>query len=465
MPLPELIEIVPTKGPVVARVSIPGSKSITNRALVLAALANGETVLTGALWSEDTQVMVECLRELGFEVSVQPDPGEESNRIISVHGLGGNIPKAGTREQPLNLFVGNAGTAARFLAALVCLGDGFYCLHGIPRMHARPQEDLFLALRQLGYDVESATNKLPVVIRGSGPREAECAVSIQSSSQFASALLLCSGVGRWTVKVVGENADESPYVLMTSRLMEVFPRNGGTLAIEPDSSSGSYFIALGWMLAHHEAALNSQSEASGEPQVVSYSNLEVANWPVSDWQIDSAFPKFLPLPFRVSRLKDLGDSIMTAIVLAAHNESSWMSMEPLKEGDIPGFEGEKDFSCIIFQDLGRLRVQECERVQALRMELAKCGAAVMEVDDFLVISPSQLRGATIETYNDHRMAMCFSMLGLLIPGMRIRNPACVKKTFPTFFQKLAKAPPLGLGAVILDVATGKPLDGMDLFAG
>ena len=145
MPLPNLIEIVPLDQPVRAEITVPGSKSITNRALILAALAKGETTLRGALWSEDTQVMVEALRKLGFEIAVQPDPEEFCNRTIAVKGLAGTIPNAGTSEKPLDIFVGNAGTAARFLSSLVSLGRGVYRLSGVARMHERPQAALFSA--------------------------------------------------------------------------------------------------------------------------------------------------------------------------------------------------------------------------------------------------------------------------------------------------------------------------------
>src|SRR5579871_2439816 len=209
MPLPSLIEVLPLAGPVDAEVTVPGSKSITNRALVLAALAHGETTLRGALWSEDTQVMADCLLRLGFTVSVEADPEEEGNRSITVRGMGGKIPLAGTMEKPLNLFVGNAGTAARFLSALVCLGNGAYRLHGIARMHDRPQEALVRALRELGYEVvsEKGDDKLPLVIHGVGPKPGKCRVSIAESSQFASALLLCADVGGWQVEIFGENAE------------------------------------------------------------------------------------------------------------------------------------------------------------------------------------------------------------------------------------------------------------------
>src|SRR3984957_2566452 len=172
MALPDLIEIVPLKQPVRAEITVPGSKSITNRALILAALANGETKLTGALWSEDTQVMVDCLSKLGFVVEVEPDANEFCNRTVTVKGLGGKIPNAGTVEKPLELFVGNAGTAARFLSAFVCLGKGVYRLSGVSRMHERPQAALFKALRELGYRVEAEkeNDRLPVFIQGAGPK-------------------------------------------------------------------------------------------------------------------------------------------------------------------------------------------------------------------------------------------------------------------------------------------------------
>src|SRR6266850_4207327 len=228
MSLPELIEIVPLETPVRAEVTVPGSKSITNRALILAALGNGETTLHGALWSEDTQVMVEALSKLGFELRVEPDPDEYCNRKITVRGLGGRIPNTGTADNPVEIFVGNAGTAARFLAALVCLGHGVYRLHGTTRMNERPQAALFVALRELGYRIESRNDKLPATIYGTGPRAGQCRVSIEESSQFASGLLLCAKCGLWSVEVTGENAEESPYVVMTSKLIEAFPRTGGT---------------------------------------------------------------------------------------------------------------------------------------------------------------------------------------------------------------------------------------------
>jgi 3-phosphoshikimate 1-carboxyvinyltransferase len=426
MALPELIELAPLAEPVVAQITVPGSKSITNRALILAALAEGEVTLRGALWSEDTQVMVDSLQRLGFQVRAEPDPAELCNRTLVVGGLGGKIPNAGAAGRPLELFVGNAGTAARFLSALVCLGGGVFRLQGNSRMRERPQAGLFNALRQLGYHVESENNRLPADIFGTGPRAgAACAVRDEESSQFASALMLCAGVGDWKVKVAGGNGEEAPYVAMTRRLIECFRTKPSAFQIEPDASSASYFCAAQSLL---------------QPP----SSIQIISFPASDWQIDAAFPHFLPLPARISRRTQLGDSIMTAMILA-----------PFAEHPVQ------------FTDLERLRVQECERVAAMRTELSKCGVQVLEEGQSLTIFPPPHgpRGAEIATYHDHRMALCFAILGLKVRGVRIQNPACVKKTFPDFFQKLAAPPPGGLGAIILDSKTGRRLGAEELFAG
>ncbi len=489
MALPDLIEIVPLDKPVRAEITVPGSKSITNRALILAALADGKVTLQGALWSEDTQVMTEALQKLGFEIKVVPDPEEFCNRTIMVKGLGGKIPNAGTAEKPLELFVGNAGTAARFLAALVCLGKGVYRLHGVPRMHERPQGALFKALRELGYRVDSPNEKLPATIFGRAdlpvgqdarqrvPTRRECTVSIEESSQFASALLLCAKHGGWDVNVIGENAEESPYVAMTSKLIEAFPGKGGVFQIEPDASSGSYFLTAK-KFAPTSKFLEYSEQFGVEVPTEVQSAVTIVDWPKSDWQVDQGFLDFLTFGpifhnFRelkkrgnfpnakaldelmkqpqnrvVSRTDDLGDSIMTAIVLSAVADANVR------------LDGDR----VRFTDLGRLRVQECERVVALRTELTKCCAKVIEEGDTLTVYPSKLHGAEIETYNDHRMAMCFAILGLKVPGIKIQNPACVKKTFPNFFQKLATPPPKGLGATILDAKTGRKLEVGELFA-
>ena len=420
--LPDLIEIVPPSRRTDATIVLPGSKSLTNRALILAALASNPVVLHGALWSEDTQVMVDCLRRLGFDIVVAVDPAESANRTLTVHGCGGRIPNAGTPTQPLELFVENAGTAARFLPPFLCLGHGTYRVSGVPRMHERPQAALIRALRELGYRIDSANDGLPAVIHGAGPRRgATCTVSVEESSQFASALLLSERVGGWKVRVTGGNDEELPYVEMTRRLVKDFPWDGGSYDVEPDASGASYFWGAHWLLRESGTCITVRPAPSSGLQVDQrFHDLVVQQ----AWQ-----PAY-------SRMKDLADSIMTAIVLAP--------LAPVATQ---------------FTDLGRLRVQECERVKALRTELTKCGARVEEILDTLRVDPSPLHGAEIETYGDHRIAMCFGMLGLRVPGIRLRNPGCVRKTFPNFFAKLTE-----LGAVIQLAPVGAHLSGENLLA-
>ena len=220
--------------------------------------------------------------------------------------------------------------------------------------------------------------------------------------------------------MTGANEDELPYVDMTRRLVKDFPWQGGAYDIEADASGASYFWGADWLLRDGG------------------SRVSVMPGPQSGMQADQKFLDLIARKAwrrRYSRQTDLADSIMTAIVLAPFASAVTQ-----------------------FTDLGRLRVQECERVKALHAELTKCGARVEETGDTLTVHPGSLSGAEIETYNDHRIAMCFGMLGLRVPGMRLRHPACVRKTFPNFFAKLA-----ALGAIITD-AGGKPLGGAELLA-
>lgn len=390
---------------------MPGSKSITNRALVLAALGAGVTELRGALWSEDTEIMVEALRTLGFAVEVEPDADEPANRTIRVTGQGGVIPASGTAQAPLPVYVGLAGTAARFLTAMLCLGQGSYQVWGTPRMHERPQAELFSALRTLGYRIDDSDGKLPAVVHGGGRRPGRATVSAEHSSQFASALLLSAAVGGWDVDVQGGDTDELPYVEMTRALLRAFPRGGGSFVVEPDASSASYFVGAGWLLNQRPATAGS--------------TVTVRHWPRTGWQIDAELPRYLPPPPELSRERHLADAILTTIALAP------FATRPTR-----------------FTELGRLRVQECERVVAMRTELTKCGALVEESGDTLLVYPGPLHGADIDTYGDHRVAMCFGMLGLAVPGLRIHDPQCVRKTFPNFFSKLSAPPPAGLGAAL-----------------
>jgi 3-phosphoshikimate 1-carboxyvinyltransferase len=395
--LPDILEIQPLAKPPNCTIMVPGSKSITNRALILAALWDGECTLRGALWADDTQRMVEALWELDFEVNVEPDPLEECNRTITVVGRGGKIPA-----KKAELFVGNAGTAARFLTALVCLGHGEYTIHGDERMHERPMGELFRALRQWGADIDADDDRLPATVSVERLRPKSIEIATSESTQFASALLMIERAAGATGNISFKNApDEYGYISMTTRLMDQFDPD---FRIEPDLSSASYFVAAAHLCG---------------------GTVEVADWPGESLQIDGEFPSVLreaaeagpgePV-FTLSRSAHLGDSAMTLAICAPFLPAGLKLM-----------------------DAANMRQQETDRVTALVTELRRVGAQAEEHEDGLTVKPAepgQLHGADIETYNDHRMAMCFSVLGLKVPGIRIKNPSCVSKTFPNFFEKL-----------------------------
>jgi 3-phosphoshikimate 1-carboxyvinyltransferase len=384
-PLPDILEIQPLAKPPNCTITVPGSKSITNRALILAALADGKCTLRGALWADDTQVMVDSLQKLGFEVAVEPDPAEDCNRTITVVGRGGEIPA-----KKAELYVGNAGTAARFLTALVCLGHGEYTIRGDERMNERPMGYLFAALRQLGVDI-SSSKCLPATIRPDGLNGGKMIVSAFHSSQFASALMLISRHGGVDVELA-EPDEPYGYVEMTRQMMERFTFD---YLVEPDLSSASYFVATVYLTK---------------------GKVEVAGWPANSLQIDGSFPRYLPPREKVSRRTDLGDSVMTLAICALFGK------QPLQ-----------------LVNAAQMRLQETDRIKAMVTELRRVGAKAKEHEDGFTVWPAeagQLHGAEIETYNDHRMAMCFAVLGLKVPGIRIKNPGCVSKTFPNFFDKL-----------------------------
>ena len=401
-PLPDPYPIEPLTKPPNCTITVPGSKSITNRALILAALSEGKCMLRGALWADDTQVMVDSLQKLGFEVTVEPDPTEECNRTITVVGRNGEIPV-----EKAELYVGNAGTAARFLTAFVSKADqGEYKIDGDARMRQRPMADLFEPLRLLGAEIVSPNDHLPATIKPKGWKQRDIRVSVANSTQFASALIL-AGLDKQYL-TINELAEEYYYVSMTSRMVEEFE---GDYEIEPDLSSASYFKAVEFLIG---------------------GRVDIAGWPQHSVQIDREFPRVLSQasradskllqqatnqPFhRVSRFMQLGDSAMTLVVCAPYLPAGLRLM-----------------------DATNMRQQETDRITALVTELRRVGAEAEEYQTELTVSPAkpgQLHGADIETYNDHRMAMCFSVLGLKVPGIRIKNPQCVTKTFPNFFEKL-----------------------------
>jgi 3-phosphoshikimate 1-carboxyvinyltransferase len=425
--MPETIEIQPT-GPLRATIRPPGSKSITNRALVCAALAEGESLLTGALDSEDTRVMIEALQRLG--IAVQHDPAAATVRVV---GCAGQIP---VREA--DLYVANSGTTARFLTALCALGHGTYRLDGTPRMQERPIADLLDALRQLGGDAVSERNNgcLPVVVRGRGLRGGRATVAGNISSQFLSALLMAVPYADADVKLAVDGDLVSWwYVQTTIAVMasfgmhvqaEVLQRytvsapqrfQARHFAIEPDATAASYFFAAA-AITQGEVTVEGLSRGSLLQADLFFCDClrqmgcEIRN------AADSVTVVGRPLAGIDVDMNTISDTVPTlgAVALFAAGPTT-------------------------IRNVAHIRHKESDRIHALAVELQKLGAEVEERPDGLTITPQPLRGATIDTYEDHRMAMSMALVGLSVPGVVIRNPGCVAKTYPRFFEDLSRLRP------------------------
>ncbi len=420
-PLPDELEIRP-----VARVSAcvrpPGSKSITNRAIVVAALAEGDSTLTGLLDSEDTQVMIESWQRLG--VAVQHDPGRST---LDITGCAGRIPSSSA-----NLFLANSGTSMRFLTAAVALGSGDYRLDGVPRMRERPIESLLAALRSLGVDArdELGTGCPPVRVCAAGLGGGSVHIAGGESSQFTSALLMAAPFARSDVflEVTGELVSE-PFVEMTIRVMHEFgvrvthPGPGRFLvpcgqcfrarsyAIEPDATAASYFWAAA-AITGGEVTVEEVGTDSIQGDVAFVNLLELMGA-----QVIRQATRITVIGGSLhgidADMQPISDTALTLAVVAAFADGP-----------------------TTIRNVAHIRSQETDRIRALVTELRKIGAGVNEHADGLTIHPAPLHGARIETYNDHRMAMSFALVGLRTSGIVISNPACTTKTYPGYFADL-----------------------------
>jgi len=417
------IEIQPS-GPVFGTIRPPGSKSITNRAMVCAALAAGRSVLRGALDSEDTRVMAQSLQRLG--VDVQPD---WSGTTIQVTGCAGRIPA-----KEAELFVANSGTSMRFLTALLALGNGRYRLDGVPRMRQRPIGDLLDALRQLGVKAtsESGTGCPPVLLHSSGLRGGRATVAGSVSSQFISGLLMALPCAAGpTELIVSDRLVSKPYVQMTLDVMAAFgvqldhqqlqrflipgrqTYQGRTYEIEPDASAASYFWAAA-ALTGGRVTVEGLSRNSLQGDVAFCRCLEQMGCRVH-YRPDSITVEGGPLRGIDVDMNAISDTVQTlsAVALFAEGPTTIRGVE-------------------------HIRHKETDRIAAVASQLRKLGADVQERADGLRIVPGKLHAAEIDTYDDHRMAMSFSLVGLRVPGVVIRNPGCTAKTYPQFFDDLAR---------------------------
>jgi 3-phosphoshikimate 1-carboxyvinyltransferase len=416
------LEMQPS-GPIRGSIRPPGSKSITNRALVCAALAEGDSLLTGALDSEDTQLMAAALKQLG--IAVEHDP---QARTLRVSGGGGKIPVPEAL-----LYVGNSGTTVRFLTAMVALGRGVYRLEGKPRMATRPIGDLLDALRQLGVDAvsEFATDCPPVLVHGEGLAGGKAVIAGDVSSQFLSALLMAAPYARQTVELTVEGELVSqPYVEMTLAVMRAFGVDvqgqaarfvipagqcyrGREYAVEPDASAASYFFAAA-AITGGQVAVEGLSENSLQGDVAFCECLRRMGCTV-DYQSESITVTGGRLRGIDADMNAVSDTVQTlaAVALFADGPTA-------------------------IRNVAHIRHKETDRIGNLAVELRKFGAEVEELDDGLIIHPRPLHAAEIETYDDHRMAMSLSLVGLKIPGVKIFHPECTAKTYPGFFSDLER---------------------------
>ena len=418
----ERIEVIPSPG-IAPEHAVPGSKSYTNRALTIAAVADGTSTLRDVLISDDTRVARAALEQLGIKVA-------HDDGAFTVHGLGGQFSDPGAP-----LFLGNSGTATRFLTAMLTLAGFPSTITGNERMQERPIADLLAALGQLGADVTSERSNgcPPVRIGATRLQGGRATVSGAISSQFLSALLMAAPYARHDVVLeVQDTLVSVPYVDLTLDIMarfgvevahddyRLFRIPGRQVyaardyAIEGDASSASYFWGLAALLGQAMCVTNVPPDSvQGDTRFLQV--LERMGCAVSrrqGWHV--AGPQALQ-PLGDVDLNALPDAAMTVAVLAAFCR------------------GETRLC-----NIANLRVKETDRLRALATELRKIGAAVTELPDGLHIdgNPATLHGAEIDTYDDHRMAMCFGMAGARLPGIRIREPDCVAKTYPGFWDDL-----------------------------
>jgi 3-phosphoshikimate 1-carboxyvinyltransferase len=415
-------------------VRMPGSKSISNRVLLLAALSRGNTLVRDLLDADDTRVMLEALRRLGVQAERVPEG-------VSVHGVAGEFPV-----KSANLALGNAGTAFRPLTAVLAFASGEYRLSGVPRMHERPIGDLVDALRELGARIDYLGNEgfPPLAVHpGAIRRDATVRVRGSVSSQYLSALLMAAplaGAGA-RVEVKGELVS-SPYVEITVNLMRRFgvevAREGwirftvppgpysspGEIRVEGDASSASYFLAAGaisGLKGGGPVRVEGVGRSSIQGDVRFAEVLERMGASVSmgeDW-IEAGAGKEARARGRLkpldADLNHIPDAAMTAAVAALF-------------ADGPS----------TIRNIASWRVKETDRIAAVARELRKLGAAVEEgADSIRIAPPAALHPASIDTYDDHRMAMSFSLAALGGVRVRINDPDCVGKTFPQYFEALA----------------------------
>lgn len=430
------------------KVSVPGSKSITNRALLLATLANGRSTLRGVLFSDDSRHFLKCIQDLGFETNV-----DEKTKVITVEGHGGMVPKTEADQ-----FVGSAGTAARFLTAYLGISNGVYHMDASEQMRKRPMAPLLDSLKELGCEIiyentDSAPEEghFPFILRSHGFQKDRISVNIDSSSQFLSALLIASCLSEKDFTTYIEGTHGRAYIDMTVKMMEQF----GVQAVPLYYCSGNNdnhsctgcvnsTLPMGYRTASGQSyhALDYQIEPDVSAACYFYAMSPLLGIPVQvehvhfgSLQGDVAFIHILEE--MGCKAVDLEDGILVeppadGIFHGITADMSACSDQAITLAAIAPYAD----SPTTITGIGHIRFQESDRITAIVTELRKMGIRCDETENSITIYPGQPKAALIETYDDHRMAMGFSLTGLRSAGIVIDNPACCKKTFEEYFDVL-----------------------------
>lgn len=422
--MPKTYQVNPVSGPIHGSIKPPGSKSITNRALIVAALAKGTTHLTGVLDSKDTQVMIESLNRLGIKVQ----HNQEQCSIV-VEGCAGNIP-----QPKADLWLENSGTSIRFLTALCATGNGEYVLDGNTRMRERPIQDLVESLQQLGIDVvcENDTGCPPVRVKANGLPGGKTSISGNVSSQYLSALLMVAPTAQspTTISILDEMVSK-PYLEITLGVMAQFGvtidriqpsvwkiqpqtyQRSIAYDIEPDASAASYFFAAA-AITKGSVTVEGLNQDALQGDINFVRVLEDMGCQI-DRNRNSITVHGGTLKGIEVDMNDISDTAQTLAAVALFAEGP---------------------TCI--KNVGHIRHKETDRLMAIATELRRMQIQVEETEDSITIYPGEIQPATIETYDDHRMAMSFALVGLNVPGIVIDDPDCTSKTYPHFFTDLEK---------------------------
>jgi len=423
-----LYKVRPVNKPLYIDVRVPGSKSITNRALLLACLARGESRLHNVLFSDDSRHFIDCVRRLGYKINV-----DEQERTVT---LAGGEPLSGA-----TINVGGAGTAARFITAMLAAYSGEYVIEASPQMEARPMKPLFMALAELGAEVRYLKDEyhLPVRLRGGKLgggslkggklKGGEIKLDVSKSSQFLSALLMVGCLCENDLKVVPTGKEIArPYIDITLRMIGQFGgkaehvnyylvKSGNTYmsqdyVIEPDVSSACYFYAMAF-LAGGEAIVEGVrfDSMQGDVKFIRLLERMGARLEDTDRGIRLVAPRGGTYQGVDVDMDEYSDQAMTLAVLAIYAATP-----------------------TTIRGIGHIRYQESDRIRAMVTELARMGIDADETEDGLTIYPGMPRPTLVETYDDHRMAMAFSLAGLRSPGITIGNPGCTAKTFEGYFE-------------------------------